>query len=114
MLRYPGDYYVDLIGFDDYSIGTGADNLKATINRAKIVSKIAYKHKKVSALFETANSKEETSDIFFCDYLRPLIKSDGVGFGLIQLWSTGRLNTPDEISDRVKFLESDLVKTVNK
>lgn len=114
MLRYPGDDYVDLIGFDDYSIGTGLENLEDTINRAIIVSKIANKHKKVAALFETANSKDETSSRFFCDYLQPLIQTEGVDFGLIQLWSTDKLNTADEISDRFKFLTSNLVKVVNK
>ena len=65
MLRYPGDEYVELIGFDDYSIGSDSVALQATIIRAKTVSKLAEQHQKVAALFETANSKKATSDRFF-------------------------------------------------
>lgn len=114
MLRYPGDNYVELIGFDDYSIGSDRAALRATIGRAKIVSKLAKQHKKVAALFETANSKEATSDSFFRDFLQPIIEADGVNFGLVQLWSTGKLNTQEEIADRVRFLKSGMVKVIDK
>lgn len=113
LLRYPGNKYVELIGFDDYSIGTDSIALQSTINRAKIVSRLAMKHKKVAALFETANSKEATSNRFFRDFLQPIILADSVKLGLIQLWSIDKLNTPEEIKDRRLFLKSGLVKVVN-
>lgn len=114
MFRYPGDKYVELIGFDDYSIGSDHVALQATIRRAIIVSKLAEQHKKVAALFETANSKEATSNRFFRDFLQPIVEADSVKFGLVQLWSTGKLNTLEEITDRVQFLKSGIVKVVNK
>lgn len=114
MLRYPGNNYVELIGFDDYSIGSDSVALQATISRAKIVSKLAEQHQKVAALFETANSKEKTSDRFFRDFLQPIIDAVGVEFGLVQLWSTGKLNTPEEITDRTLFLKSGIVKIIDK
>lgn len=114
MLRYPGDNYVELIGFDDYSIGSDSVALQATILRAKTVSKLAEQHQKVAALFETANSKEATSDRFFRDFLQPIIEAVGVEFGLVQLWSTGKLNTPEEITDRTLFLKSGIVKIIDK
>lgn len=114
MLRYPGDDYVELIGFDDYSIGTDLVALQATIERARTVSRLAMEHSKVAALFETSNSKEATSDRFFRDFLQPLLKTGGVKFGLVQLWSTGRLRTSEEIADRTQFLKSDVVKVIDK
>lgn len=105
MLRYPGDKYVELIGFDDYSIGSDSAALQATIRRAKIVSRLSEQHKKVAALFETANSNEATSDRFFSNFFQPIIGADGVNFGLVQLWSTGKLNTEKEIADRTRFLK---------
>ena len=114
MLRYPGDDYVELIGFDDYSIGNDSIALHATIGRAQIVSKLAGQHQKVAALFETANSMEETSDRFFRDFLQPIIEADRVELGLVQLWSTGKLNTPKEVADRKQFLKSGVVKIINK
>lgn len=114
MLRYPGDNYVELIGFDDYSIGSDEVALRATISRAKIVSKLAEQHQKVAALFETANSKETTSDRFFRDFLQPIIQADSVKLGLVQLWSTGKLNIAKEIVDRIQFLKSGIVKVCNE
>lgn len=114
MLRYPGDKYVELIGFDDYSIGSDSAALQATIRRAKIVSRLSEQHKKVAALFETANSNEATSDRFFSDFFQPIIGADGVNFGLVQLWSTGKLNTEKEIADRTRFLKSGLVKVIDQ
>ena len=114
MLRYPGNEYVEMIGFDDYSIGTDSVALQATIRRAKTVSRLAMEHNKVAALFETANKKATTSNRFFRDFLQPVLKAEDVKFGLVQLWSTGNLNTPEEITDRTQFLKSDVVKIVNK
>ena len=114
MLRYPGDGYVELVGFDDYSIGSDSVTLQATICRAKIVSKLAERHQKVAALFETANSNEATSDRFFSDFLQPIIEADSVNLGLVQLWSTGKLNTSEEIADRKSFFESGMVKVIEK
>lgn len=114
MLRYPGDDYVDLIGFDDYSIGNGEEALQATIGRARIVSRIAGGHGKVAALFESANKNRETSGRYFRDFMQPVIRADSVSLGLVQLWSTGKLDTPEEIADRTWFLKSGIVKVVNK
>ena len=75
---------------------------------------MAEQHQKVAALFETANSKKATSDRFFRDFLQPIIEAVGVEFGLVQLWSTGKLNTPEEITDRTLFLKSGIVKIIDK
>ncbi len=114
MLRYPGDNFVELIGFDDYTIGADSIAFQLTIKRAKVETQVAKEHGKVAALFETANSKEATSDRFFRDFLQPVIQSADVRLGLVQLWSTDKLNTPAEIADRTQFLKSGIVTVINK
>lgn len=113
MLRYPGDDYVELIGFDDYSIGNGTSAIQTTIELARIVTQIANEHGKVAALFETANKNEETSGRYFRDFMRPFIQADSVRLGLLQLWSTDRLVTKEEIADRTAFLRDGIVKTLD-
>lgn len=111
MRRYPGDDYVDMIGFDDYSIGSTEQALEKTVSRAKIVSRIANERDKAAALFETANSKDTNSECFFCDFLAKILQTEGVNLGLIQIWSTSKLSTEGQINDRVTFLKSGLVRT---
>ncbi|HDJ33248.1 MAG TPA: beta-mannosidase [Bacteroidetes bacterium] len=53
--RYPGDEYVDLIGFDDYQMGPDEKtNFRDRVSRKlDILSEVAAKHHKVAALTET-------------------------------------------------------------
>ncbi len=105
MTRYPGDAYVDILGFDDYSIGTTKANLQETIRKSRIVSNIACEKGKVSGLMETANSNEKTSNNFFKNYINKILADKQVSFSIVQTWSTGKLNTKEQIKDRKKFLK---------
>lgn len=50
--RYPGDAYVDIIGFDDY-VGKDAGSFKKDLeNKFRILEKVATEHHKVPALTE--------------------------------------------------------------
>lgn len=111
--HYPGDKYVDLIGFDDYSIGTTSKALENTIARARIVSSLAKRKQKVAALFETANDKEQSSETFFNEFITPILKAKGVNMGIVQIWSTCKIDTEEEINDRISFLKSGIVTIVN-
>lgn len=53
--RYPGDAYVDMVGFDDYAdFGRdGKYNLDAAINKLKVIDAYAKKAGKLAALTET-------------------------------------------------------------
>lgn len=53
LLRYPGDDYVDIVGFDAYAGKDTAHFLKDTENRYRIMEKVALEHHKVPALTET-------------------------------------------------------------
>ncbi len=104
MSRYPGDEYVDIIGFDDYHIGK-TKTLEVEINKARIVSAIAQKHNKVSAIFETANKDEESENVFLSNNLSLILKDKEVSLSLVQLWSSGRFSTDAHVADRKNFLK---------
>lgn len=95
MLRYPGDDVVDIIGFDDYSIGVGPDKwagdkregvknaLNETIDRMRIVSRIARERGKAAGIVETGvfGAIEETYEIF-----RRLMRTEGMAFSFFNTW----------------------------
>lgn len=103
MLRYPGDQYVDIIGYDDYQIGN-PNKEKESFEKAEIVASAAKKHGKIAAIFETANLNKQTSDNFLNTYLLPLLKIGGVDFGIIQLWNVGEFDKECQYVDRKDFL----------
>jgi len=105
MSRYPGDKYVDIIGYDDYQIGN-PNKIKETLNKARIVTSVAESHGKVAALFETANTVKQKEDEFFERHLLPLIQDEKVRFGIIQMWGNGPFVTESQFDDRKKFLKS--------
>lgn len=110
--RYPGDRYVDIMGYDDYSIGV-KDKTESVIEKARIVSRCAQKHSKIAALFETANKTKDTSDVFFTDYLLPLLQTSGVKLGLVQMWTSGQFDTQAQFEDRKIFLKSPNILVLN-
>ena len=103
MLRYPGDRYVDIIGYDDYEIGNPLKQ-ELAMEKAKIVSKVAKDHHKIAALFETSNFNASTKDCFLSEYLYPLLKSKDVNLGLVQMWIGGPFDSESQYRDRINFL----------
>lgn len=103
MLRYPGDRYVDFIGYDDYQLAD-PQKLSKEIEKARIVSYVAKKHGKIAAIFETANKNPITENSFFKDCLTPIIKDSLTNFALIQIWSSGQFNNELQYIDRKNFL----------
>jgi hypothetical protein len=91
MSRYPGDSYVDVIGFDDYAIGKSNKDWKATVNRAKMVSKIAQKRNMATALFETNNNKRKVPN-YYTEHLNRMLKTKGVNLSIVQIWSLKNFN----------------------
>lgn len=108
MERYPGDEYVDIIGYDDYQIAK-PENKERELKYARMVSKIASEHRKVAALFETANKNEKTADVFFREFLKPILQDSLVHFGLVQIWSSGKFENESQYQDRRNFLKQDFI-----
>lgn len=60
-IRYPGDAYVDMVGFDMYNNAPGADNsawYESMKNELQVVESFAKEHKKLVAVTETGISNE--------------------------------------------------------
>lgn len=102
--RYPGDDFVDILGFDDYSIGTTDANLQETIRKARLISRMATDKGKVSAIMETDNAKASTSEVFFKQYVDKILTDSKVSLSIFQVWSTGKLFTKKQVKDRKAFL----------
>lgn len=105
MMRYPGDEYIDIIGYDDYEIGN-PNKKSISLEKARTISRIAKKHEKIAALFETANFNNISRDCFLSEYLHPLLESRGVNLGLIQMWIGGPFDNVNQYNDRINFLKS--------
>lgn len=91
MERYPGDAYVDIIGFDDYGIGKSKEDRTAAINRAKMVCKIANERHLATGLFETNNNKRKIPN-FYTNHLNRMLTAEGVRLGIVQIWSLKNFN----------------------
>ena len=91
MERYPGDNYVDVIGFDDYAIGKSEKDWNAALNRAKMVSRIAQKRNMATALFETNNNKRKIPD-YYTKHLNRMLTAKDVHLGIVQIWSLKDFN----------------------
>lgn len=85
MERYPGDAYVDIIGFDDYFIGRSEEDWTAAVNRAKMVCRIAKERHLATALFETNNNKQKVPE-YYTNHLNRMLTSEGVHLGIVQIW----------------------------
>ena len=112
--RYPGDSYVDLVGFDDYTICTSDTSDKAVIARMRIVSNFAKEHGKVAALFETGNkTKYSRSKNFLSDNLYHCITAEGGQLGMVQIWSSFTTEGDERIlNDYRGFLRKKRIQTV--
>jgi mannan endo-1,4-beta-mannosidase len=91
MERYPGDDYVDIIGFDDYAIGRSKENWTAAVNRAALVCKIAKARHLATGLFETNNNKRKIPN-YYTNHLNRMLKAKDVRLGIVQIWSLKNFN----------------------
>lgn len=107
---YPGDKYVDIVGFDDYSIARGRDNdakveenLNETVRKLRLISSFAKERGKVAALTETGG--ENKRDDFWV-YLHRIMTAEGVHCAFVDTWSDryGTIPaTPESEKDELEF-----------
>ncbi|WP_020607752.1 glycoside hydrolase family 26 protein [Spirosoma spitsbergense] len=85
--RYPGDAWVDMVGFDDYAdFGrNGRYNLPAGIARLKIVSDFARKNRKLAAFTETGLESIPDSTWWTGSLLKAL-KAEKVRLTYVLVW----------------------------
>ena len=73
--RYPGDDYVDILGFDQYRIKTSDKSGEGAILRMGILSDMAAERNKLYAFTETGDYGLKT-DNWFTEHLLPIINAD--------------------------------------
>lgn len=89
MAYWPGDGYVDIMGYDDYTIGTGYDAVDMSVTRARVVSALAKEHGKIAMLCETLRPADEETpyqDIFFQDFVAPVVSDPQTSLSIFQVW----------------------------
>ena len=101
MERYPGDAYVDIIGFDDYFMGRSNEDWTAALNRSRMICRIAEERHLATALFETNNNKQKVPN-YYTNHLNRMLTSEGARFGIVQLWSLNNANDSIDLRSFVK------------
>lgn len=94
---YPGNDYVDIMGYDDYWIGyssksayDGDEELcyETALEKARIVSNFASSYGKVAAIFETDNEDAATLSRYYSDFVQPMLKDSKVSISIFQMWTS--------------------------
>ncbi len=89
--RYPGDGYVDIVGFDDYCMDDEAAYIDRMSNSLRILTKIAKDRDKVPAITETGYEQIPNPN-WFTQVLYPAIKDYPIAWVL--LWRNA-INRPN-------------------
>lgn len=108
MSRYPGDEYIDVIGYDDYQLAD-PKQLNTQIQKARIVTRLANEHNKIAALMETHNNNAPNSEEFYKVSLMPLLTDKEVNFSIVQIWDSHKFSTKGEFQDRQWLLEQKMI-----
>lgn len=114
---YPGDDYVDILGFDDYHDVKPENDINELIRRLSIVVKLAEERDKVAAFTETG-LENIPFEKWWTDHLLKHIKADSTASKIAWLlvWRNGRINHhyapyPGHISapDFIEFCNDPLI-----
>lgn len=90
--RYPGDAYVDLLGFDDYHSVKSIETRQLFINRLRLLTSMAEARGKLAALTETG--VEGVPDPkWWTGTLLPALKSPGVRLSYVLVWRNAHAAT---------------------
>ena len=84
--RYPGDGWVDLVGFDDYAdFGRDRYDLVAGLRKLTVVSDYAKRHGKVAAFTETG-LESIPNPTWYTETLLKTLKSPGLELSYVMVW----------------------------
>lgn len=119
MLRYPGDEWVDIMGWDAYHRPQEWDFLEGMAEMARTVSSLAEEHHKLAALTETGLESVYMDD-WWTGYLLPSVR--GYGLSWVLLWRNSQkmenhffapFKGHDSEVDFRKMLDEEDILTVN-
>jgi mannan endo-1,4-beta-mannosidase len=83
--RYPGDEYVDLVGFDDYSDFEN-NRIADVASKLSIVSHYAKKHGKLAALTEAGYRKKPVPSNLYTDYYGKAFADPSLEIAFMMFW----------------------------
>ncbi|MDD2456314.1 MAG: glycosyl hydrolase, partial [Kiritimatiellae bacterium] len=127
MYRYPGDDVVDIIGYDDYSIGEGgpewdekygergplvrSEQFFETVRKMRLVTEEAAKRGKACGLVETG-VRNKADDA--CErWILKTITAPGVGFAFVNFWCYSTIpSRPAAVEDWKRFVHCPELLTV--
>lgn len=121
--RYPGDSYVDLVGFDDYQSVRSPSTRDVLVRRIRDVVEIAQQRGKLAAICETGVEAIPDST-WWTGTLLPAIKSDSLTrrISYVLMWRNANLATDRQnhfyapyagqasVADFVRFRRDGLIK----
>jgi len=89
--RFPGDDYVDIIGFDNYwDFSPQGDGLQKITERLALLSQIAKKKNKILAFTETGSETIPDSN-WWTDKLLKVIDNDSLQIAYVMVWRNANL-----------------------
>lgn len=86
MKFYPGDNYVDIVGFDEYEDLKPQYPIQTAINKVKIVSDFAQKHDKIAAMTE-AGLQSITDSTWFTQRLLKSLTANNTKLAYVLIWA---------------------------
>lgn len=116
---YPGDDYVDVVGFDCYEDygSKGVTGITNVATKLKILSDFAISHKKVAALteFGYASTNRYVSKLY-TSYMLPAFQQSGAKIAYAMFWYNNQSSyytatpyNPEPAKDFVEFVGSSLI-----
>ena len=116
MGRYPGDGFVDIIGYDDYQIGTGTNaqlvvkRHDSAVEKMRQITAEARRRGKACGLFESGAIGGARPDYY--DWLYKALTAEGVGFSFVNMWGGYEIpRTPEGEECLKRFLQKPEVIT---
>ena len=125
--RYPGDEYIDLLGFDDYHSIKSGETRDVFVHRLRTIARLADARGKLAALTETGVEAIPDST-WWTRVLLPGLKADSLGrsMSFVLVWRNANRETdrPDHFyapypghpsaADLVRFYQDDFVLFENE
>jgi mannan endo-1,4-beta-mannosidase len=87
--RYPGDAYVDLVGFDDYSDFEN-NRIADVASKLSIISNYAKKHGKLAALTEAGYRKKPVPANLYTEYYGKAFADPSLEIAFMMFWRQGK------------------------
>ena len=91
--RYPGDDYVDLVGFDDYNDFEN-NRIADVATKLAIISNYAKKHSKLAALTEVGYRKQPVPANLYTGYYGAAFADPSLEIAFMMFWRQGRDDKP--------------------